>query len=152
MCNSYAVMKLAPTIPGGGRSAPGGQNLDRGHSLLETVCKAWLDSVSASVCGRIRGLDTVSPWRWCTHRSVLILGDSSEHHSPVDVPVPTDANPGGDTMAITQIVPQSGVQLLMIIGAAFLMAGVQPNLGMMLLMLGVVTWAIYNLFNFGRQF
>lgn len=55
-------------------------------------------------------------------------------------------------MATTQIIPQSGVQLVMIIGAAFLMAGVHPELGMNLLMLGVVVWGIYNLLNLGRQF
>lgn len=55
-------------------------------------------------------------------------------------------------MAAAQIIPQSGVQLLMIIGAGFLMAGVQPDLGMMLLMLGVGTWGLYNVINLGRQF
>lgn len=56
------------------------------------------------------------------------------------------------TMSTTTIQPDSGVQLLMILGAAFLILGVRPDLGMMLLGLGVVGWIIYNLFNIGRQF
>lgn len=55
-------------------------------------------------------------------------------------------------MSLAQIAPKSGVQLLMILGAAFLMAGVRPSLGMNLLLLGVGTWVIYNIFNIGRQF
>lgn len=55
-------------------------------------------------------------------------------------------------MAVTQIMPQSGLQLLIVVGAAFLMAGIRPDLGMFLLFLGVGMWAVYNLFNIGRQF
>lgn len=55
-------------------------------------------------------------------------------------------------MSIANIMPQSGVQLLIVVGAAFLMAGVQPELGMNLLFLGVGAWVIYNVFNIRRQF
>lgn len=56
------------------------------------------------------------------------------------------------TMSIANVTPQSGVQLLIVVGAAFLMAGVRPSLGMKLLGLGVVVWGIYNVINLGRQF
>lgn len=55
-------------------------------------------------------------------------------------------------MSVANIKPQSGVQLLIIIGAAFLMVNVQPQLGMFLLLLGVGAWIIYNILNIGRQF
>jgi hypothetical protein len=58
---------------------------------------------------------------------------------------------GGEKMS-TAVVPQSGVQLLMIIGAAFVMGNVNPSLGYQLLGLGVGAWVIYNLLNLGRQF
>lgn len=56
------------------------------------------------------------------------------------------------TVSVTSIQPNSGVQLLIIVGAAFLLVGVQPQLGMNLLMLGVGAWLIYNIINLGRQF
>jgi hypothetical protein len=55
-------------------------------------------------------------------------------------------------MSSIQVVPDSGLQLLIVVGAAFLIFGVRPDLGMMLLMLGVGAWLVYNLFNIGRQF
>lgn len=55
-------------------------------------------------------------------------------------------------MSVANIKPDSGLQLLIIIGAAFLAMGIHPNIGMMLLALGVGAWIIYNLANIGRQF
>lgn len=55
-------------------------------------------------------------------------------------------------MSTTTIKPQSGIQLVIIIGAAFLMMGTMPDLGLFLLMLGVGFWAVYNFINIGRQF
>lgn len=55
-------------------------------------------------------------------------------------------------MGITQIMPQSGLQLLIIVGATFLLAGVYTGLGEFMLFLGISAWVIYNLLNFGRQF
>ena len=55
-------------------------------------------------------------------------------------------------MSISNIQPNSGVQLLIIIGAAFLFAGVHPEIGMNLLIIGVGAWGIYNILNIGRQF
>lgn len=54
-------------------------------------------------------------------------------------------------MSFTKIMPQSGVQLIIVVGAAFLMAGVHPSLGMGLLSLGVGAWGVYNLLNLKRQ-
>ncbi|WMT10357.1 hypothetical protein NP511_22595 (plasmid) [Natrinema thermotolerans] len=53
---------------------------------------------------------------------------------------------------MTSIKPQSGIQLIIIIGAGFLFVGTMPNLGMMLLTLGVGFWVLYNIINIGRQF
>jgi hypothetical protein len=55
-------------------------------------------------------------------------------------------------MSIANLVPDSGIQLLIVVGAMFLMAGVRPDLGENLLILGVVAWALYNVINIGRQF
>lgn len=55
-------------------------------------------------------------------------------------------------MSIANIIPQSGVQLIIVVGAAFIMAGIRPELGQTLLFLGIAVWMIYNLFNFRRQF
>ena len=55
-------------------------------------------------------------------------------------------------MSIAQFAPDSGLQLLILVGAAFIMAGVRPDLGTQLLMLGVAAWVVYNIFNIGRQF
>lgn len=55
-------------------------------------------------------------------------------------------------MAVSSIKPQSGVQLIIILGAAFLLAGVHPTIGMNMLILGIAVWLIYNFFNFRRQF
>jgi len=55
-------------------------------------------------------------------------------------------------MSISNLQPQSGVQLLIIIGAVFLFAGVHPDVGLNLLIIGVGAWGIYNLLNLGRQF
>lgn len=55
-------------------------------------------------------------------------------------------------MSIANVKPKSGVQLLIIVGAVFLFAGVRPDLGMNLLLLGVGAWLIYNILNLGRQF
>lgn len=55
-------------------------------------------------------------------------------------------------MSVANIIPQSGVQLIIVIGAAFLMAGVRPSLGMNLLALGIIVWGIYNVINLARQF
>lgn len=52
---------------------------------------------------------------------------------------------------LTKIMPKSGIQLLMIIGAVFIM-GAQPDLGFVLLTLGVGMWLFYNLVNIPRQF
>lgn len=91
-----------------------------------------------------------SPWSSCVHRPGLSLLASSGH----------DLTSGafGESiqevtfMSLTQMKPQSGIQLLIIVGAAFLMSGVQTSLGMKLLILGVGMWAIYNIINLGRQF
>jgi hypothetical protein len=48
--------------------------------------------------------------------------------------------------------PDSGIQLLIIIGAMFVFASVRPDLGMLLLTLGVGAWALYNVANLSRQF
>lgn len=49
------------------------------------------------------------------------------------------------------IVPDSGIQLLMLIGAAFIITATRPDLGMTLLMLGVGAWLFYNLLSISRQ-
>ena len=54
-------------------------------------------------------------------------------------------------MSISNLQPQSGVQLLIIIGAAFLFAGIHSQVGLNLLILGVGAWLVYNLLNIGRQ-
>jgi len=59
---------------------------------------------------------------------------------------------GGEIMSISNLQPQSGVQLLIIIGAAFLFAGIHSQIGRNLLILGVGAWLVYNLLNIGRQF
>lgn len=50
------------------------------------------------------------------------------------------------------IQPNSGIQLLIIIGAMFIFTSIRPDLGMMLLVLGVGAWALYNVANLSRQF
>ena len=54
-------------------------------------------------------------------------------------------------MSMATIQPQSGVQLIILIGAVFILAAIQP-LGTYLLVLGVGMWLIYNILNLGRQF
>lgn len=56
------------------------------------------------------------------------------------------------TMSTTTIKPDSGLQLLIMIGAGFIAMGIRPDIGMMLLVLGVSAWIIYNIPNIGRQF
>jgi hypothetical protein len=48
--------------------------------------------------------------------------------------------------------PDSGIQLLIILGAMFVFTSVRPDLGMTLLTLGVGAWALYNIANLTRQF
>jgi hypothetical protein len=48
--------------------------------------------------------------------------------------------------------PDSGIQLLIILGAMFLFANVRTDLGMFLLVIGVAAWAMYNIANLNRQF
>lgn len=55
-------------------------------------------------------------------------------------------------MAVGSIQPQSGTQLLILVGAVFLILDIYTGLGEILLALGVGAWLIYNLFNIGRQF
>jgi hypothetical protein len=52
----------------------------------------------------------------------------------------------------TTLKPDSGIQLLIILGAMFLFAGIKSSLGMLLLTLGVGAWALYNVANLSRQF
>lgn len=59
---------------------------------------------------------------------------------------------GGEIMSISNLQPQSGAQLLIIIGAAFLFVGIHSQVGLNLLILGVGAWLVYNLLNIGRQF
>lgn len=54
-------------------------------------------------------------------------------------------------MSIANVMPQSGIQLLMILGVVLIL-GTRRDLGMTLLMLGVGGWLIYNLANIPRQF
>lgn len=65
-------------------------------------------------------------------------------------PSPSQCHNGGENMATIR--PDSGIQLLIIIGAMFIFASVRPDLGMMLLVLGVGAWALYNVANLTRQF
>jgi len=53
---------------------------------------------------------------------------------------------------MASIKPDSGIQLLIILGAMFVFTSVRPQLGMTLLTLGVVAWALYNIANLTRQF
>jgi hypothetical protein len=46
--------------------------------------------------------------------------------------------------------PDSGIQLIIILGAMFV--PIRPDLGMTLLTLGIGTWALYNIVNLSRQF
>jgi hypothetical protein len=55
-------------------------------------------------------------------------------------------------MSIANVKPDSGLQLLILLGAGFLAAGIQPNIGMLMLGLGIGAWLIYNIANIGRQF
>jgi hypothetical protein len=55
-------------------------------------------------------------------------------------------------MSVSSIQPDSGLQLLIIVGSVFLILGTRPDLGMLLLMLGVGMWLVYNLVNIPRQF
>ncbi len=55
-------------------------------------------------------------------------------------------------MSLANVQPQSGVQLLIVVGAAFVLVGVQPEVGLNLLFLGVGAWIIYNVINLSRQF
>lgn len=64
----------------------------------------------------------------------------------------TTRNKEVKSMSIANVMPDSGIQLLIVVGAAFLMAGVHSSLGMNLLLLGVGAWAVYNVINIGRQF
>lgn len=65
-------------------------------------------------------------------------------------PSPFQCHNGGENMATIR--PDSGIQLLIIIGAMFIFTSVRPELGMMLLVLGVGAWALYNVANLTRQF
>lgn len=55
-------------------------------------------------------------------------------------------------MSVPPLRPQSGIQLLIVIGAVFLIIGTRPDLGLLLLFLGVGAWFLYNLANIPRQF
>ena len=72
-----------------------------------------------------------------------------------------DGEPNGDALSIKEVTPpmsvanlspDSGLQLLIILGAGFLAAGIHPNIGMMMLGLGIGAWLFYNIMNAGRQF
>lgn len=56
------------------------------------------------------------------------------------------------TMSVTNFKPDSGLQLLIVLGAGFLAAGIRPDVGMLMLMLGIGAWLFYNIVNAGRQF
>jgi hypothetical protein len=60
---------------------------------------------------------------------------------------------GGDPItSVTSLKPDSGLQLLIVLGAGFLAAGIRPDVGMLMLMLGIGAWVFYNIVNAGRQF
>lgn len=52
---------------------------------------------------------------------------------------------------VVPIVPKSGIQVLIIVGAALMITATAPDLGVGLLLLGVAAWFIYNLLNLPRQ-
>lgn len=58
---------------------------------------------------------------------------------------------GGEPGLMLSLNPDSGIQLLMILGAVFILAS-RPDLGMMLLSLGIGGWLVYNALNIPRQF
>lgn len=47
--------------------------------------------------------------------------------------------------------PDSGIQLLIILGAMFVFTSIRPELGMLLLTLGVGAWMLYNIVNLAQQ-
>jgi hypothetical protein len=55
-------------------------------------------------------------------------------------------------MSVTSFKPESGLQLLIVLGAGFLAADIRPDVGMLMLMLGIGAWLFYNIMNAGRQF
>lgn len=56
-----------------------------------------------------------------------------------------------NTMAITTLRPQSGIQLVMILGVVLMVTTTAPELGVKMLILAIGMWLVYNLFNIGRQ-
>lgn len=52
---------------------------------------------------------------------------------------------------VVPLVPQSGIQVIIIVGAALMITATAPDIGVGLLALGVVAWLIYNLLNLPRQ-
>lgn len=55
-------------------------------------------------------------------------------------------------MSSVVVTPDSGIQLMIMVGAAFVLIGIRPDLGIGMLMLGVFFWLVYNVINVTRQF
>lgn len=140
-------MTLAPSIP---------------SSCLALVGESvpdWAAQPAEDIFGRVISAD----WRARVVEPITRLTGSARNGSYVVEPKefvaqaffglrpsPIQCHKGGETMATIR--PDSGIQLLIIIGAMFIFVNVRPALGMMLLVLGVGAWALYNVANLTRQF
>lgn len=144
-------MNNAPSSPDAKNSVPLGVVPDRVSGPAEDVRQDPLGQPEFQSARPSRAVWDC-PWVRCKHRSGLNL---SMDQSSVPHVSPRPSFMGLKEvihLSNVTVIPKSGVQLIIIVGAAFLMAGVHPQLGMNLLLLGVGVWAIYNLLNFGRQF
>lgn len=140
-------MALAPSVPNSRLALVGESIPDWGahpaEGIFGRVISARRLPQVAEVIKRLTGSARSTLYAVC--RKVFVAHEVYGQRSS-----PSHCHKGGDNMATIR--PDSGIQLLIIIGAMFVFTSVRPELGMMLLTLGVGAWALYNVANLSRQF